>query len=256
MRDGLDPKNTLGKLAVNSHHFWSAVKPGHQRTRRLSRRDGQMLLTGAAVVLIIMGIATLIHRREVPLRPESATITSPWIPSTVKHWEPTIDEMAKKYDIDPNFLAIIMTLESGGYAKANSGQAQGLMQITPLTAKEIAHKHVKHPVSHYDLYDPTTSIEFGAAYLAYLRDTFGSYNQAPSYDLTAEAVGAGYNGGPGAAASVEAGKGLRDEQTVLYSRNALYFWRERNAASSPAYLRWRDESGGIRLIKAAEAAHQ
>ena len=256
MTGATDPNHTLGKLAVNSHHFWSVNKPGHGAERRLSRRDGWMLLTGAAVVLIIVGAATLIHRMAVPLRPESATITSPWIPATVKHWEPTIDEMAKKYDIDPNFLAIIMTIESGGYAKANSGEAQGLMQITPLTAKEIAAKHVKQPLSHYDLYDPTTSIEFGAAYLAYLRDTFGSYTQAPSYDLTAEAVGAGYNGGPRAASKLEAGKGIIDEQTVLYSRNVLYFWRERHAASSPAYLRWRDESGGIRLIKAAEAAHQ
>jgi hypothetical protein len=39
---------------------------------------------------------------------------------------------------------------------------------------------------------------------------------------------------------------------VLYSRNVLYFWRERHASSSPAYLRWRDEAGGIRLIQAAE----
>lgn len=245
--------NQLGKLALNSHHFWSA---GAGTGRRFTRRD--YLLFGSGIIfslLVFVCITWFVHSRPA-LRPESATITSPWIPATVKHWETPIDEMAKKYNVDPNLIAIIMTLESGGDPKANSGQAQGLMQITPLTAKDIASKYLKQPVSHYDLYDPHTSIEFGAAYLAYLRDTLTSYTQAPTYDLSAEAVGTGYNGGPGTAQKMLAGKGIKNEQAVLYSRNVLYFWRERNASSSPAYLRWRDESGGIRLIKAAEAVQQ
>lgn len=215
------------------------------------RRDLSWLAVGIVLTAAVWGLVTWHHHSLVPLRPQTASIDSPWIPATVKHWQPQIDANAKKYNIDPTFLAIIMTIESGGDPKANSGQAQGLMQITPLTAKDIASRYLKKPVSHYNLYDPATSIEFGAAYLSLLRTDFGDYTQAPSYDLTAEAVGTAYNGGFQAAADLLAGKGVVNEQTVLYSRNVLYFWRERHA-SSPAYLRWRDESGGIRLIQAAE----
>ena len=215
------------------------------------KRDLICVLIGIVLASLTFFIIILIERSEVPLRPQTATIDSPWIPSTVKHWQPQIDKMAKKYNIDPTFLAIIMTIESGGDPKANSGEAVGLMQITPLTAHDIASKYLKTPVKHYNLYNPATSIEFGAAYLSYLRNTFGSYTQAPTYDLTAEAVGTGYNGGPSAAYELLMGKGVVNEQTVLYSRNVLYFWRERHVTLSPAYLRWRDEAGGIRLIQAA-----
>jgi soluble lytic murein transglycosylase-like protein len=243
------PANKLGEVAVsNDETFFTKLK----RRTRFGTNSLIWMLAGALIAIATFIIITVIQHAQVPLRPQTTTLDSPWIPATVKHWQPQIDAMSKKYNIDPTFLAIIMTLESGGDPKANSGQAQGLMQITPVTAKDIASRYLKKPVSTYDLYDPDTSIEFGAAYLSLLRDTFGDYTQAPTYNLTAEAVGAGYNGGPGAANDLLNGKGNVDEQTVVYSRNVFYFWRERQAAKSPAYLRWRDEAGGIRLIQAAE----
>lgn len=220
-----------------------------------SRREWSLLVTGALVVLLGVGIVTWIERSQVPLKPETDSITAAWIPSTVKHWQTPIDQNAKKYNIDPNLIAIIMTLESGGYAKANSGQAEGLMQITPGTAKDIATKYLKRPTSHYNLWDPQTNIEFGAAYLAYLRHTFGSYRQGPSWDATAELVAASYNGGPLAALHIREGKGLHDVQALVYSRDAFNMWRERHVANSPTYERWLDR-GGSSLIDAAKQAHQ
>lgn len=214
-----------------------------------------MTAIGAAILLIILGIITLISHSKTPLAPQASTITSPWIPATVKHWHAPIGQMAKKYKLDPNYLAIIMTMESGGYAKANSGEAKGLMQITPATAKDIASKYLKKPVKSYNLYDPATSIEFGAAYLALLRDTFGTYQQGPSWNDTAELVAAAYNGGPGAAVSVEEGQGLTNDQTLIYSRDAHNMWRERHAHSSPTYNNWL-ERGGSLLIDAAKKAHE
>lgn len=210
-----------------------------------------MVMAGVAIALVGFGVAKYVHDREVPLSPETADITAPWIPATVKHWQRPIDTMAKRYNIDPNLLAIIMTLESGGYAKANSGEATGLMQITPLTAKDIASKYLKHPVKSYNLYDPQTSIEFGAAYLAYLRGVFGDVSQGPSWLSTVELVAAGYNGGPGAANSLYKGEGLTDTQTVVYSRDAFNMWRERHASNSPTYDRWL-ERGGASLVAAAK----
>lgn len=213
------------------------------------------MLSGVVIVLAGVGIVTLINHARLPLKPETATIDSPWIPSTVKHWQSLIDQEAKAYNVDPDMIAIIMTMESGGYAKANSGEAQGLMQIAPLTAKDIASKYLKKPATSYNLWDPRTNIEFGTAYLAYLRDTFGSWQQGPSWDSTVELVAAGYNGGPGAAASLVAGKGLEDAQTVVYSRDAFNMWRERHAGDSPTYDRWL-ERGGSQLIDAAKKARQ
>lgn len=215
-----------------------------------------MLLVGGVLVFAVFELIHVIDNAQTPLRPEANTITSPWIPSSVKHWEKPIDEMAKKYNVDPNLIAILMTLESGGYSKAESADgAQGLMQITPLTAQDISAKFLKKPTSRYNLRDPRTNIEFGTAYIAYLRDYFGTAKQGPDWTATVELVAAGYNGGPGAAGRLEAGKGLTDTQTVVYSRDAFNMWRERHNHNSPTYDRWK-ERGGQTLIDAANAAHE
>ena len=210
-----------------------------------------MLLAGAVIACAVFGLIRLVDDAQTPLRPEANGITSPWIPATVKRWSGPIDDMAKKYNVDPNAIAIIMTMESGGYSKADSGEAQGLMQISPLTAKDIASKYLKQPVTSYNIWDPRTNIEFGAAYLAWLRDQFGAVSQGPSWDSTMELVAASYNGGPGAANSLQAGKGLEDAQTVVYSRDAFNMWRERHAGDSPTYDRWL-ERGGSTLVDAAK----
>jgi len=218
-----------------------------------SRHDWLVLLAGIAITVAGFLLADLIHHMQVPLKPQTTSITSPWIPSTVKRWQPQIEANAKKYNIDPTVIAIIMTLESAGYSKAESpDDAQGLMQVTPLTAKDIASKYLKKPVKTYNLKDPSTNIEFGTAYLAYLRKTFGNVSQGPSWNSTMELIAAGYNGGPGAAFNVEHGRGLTDDQTLIYSRDAFNMWRERNAKSSPTYNNWL-ERGGSRLFNLAKA---
>lgn len=215
-----------------------------------------MILLGAAIILAGVLIAKFIDDRKVPVAPESPAITAKWIPPTVKHWEKPIDEMAKKYNVDPNLIAIIITMESGGYSKAKSAVgAKGLMQVTDPTAKDIAAKFLKEPRKSYDLSDPKTNIEFGTAYLAYLRDEFGTPQQGPSWMNTVELIAAGYNGGPGAANSLEQGKGLRGVETVVYSRDAFNMWRERHAKSSPTFDRWK-ERGGTDLLDKAKAEQQ
>jgi soluble lytic murein transglycosylase-like protein len=216
-----------------------------------SRRDILMLLVGAFIVFAIFEIIHFVDNAQTPLRPQDNTITSPWIPATVKRYTGTINVMAKKYNIDPNLIAIIITLESGGNSKAESeAGAKGLMQITPPTGQDIATKFVKEPVKKYDLLDPKTSIEFGTAYMSWLRDEFGTPEQGPSWNSTVELIAAGYNGGPVAANHLEQGKGLTDTQTVVYSRDAFNMWRERHAKTSPTYERWK-ERGGSELIDLA-----
>jgi soluble lytic murein transglycosylase-like protein len=222
------------------------------RIKQLSPRDYGMMVAGAILILLGAIMFDSVKQHPVALTPQSSTITSPWIPETVKRWQPLIQEMSRKYDIDPDLIAIIMTLESGGNPKAESGVgAQGLMQVMPLTAKDIADKHLKTPVANYDIFDPRTNIEFGTAYLAYLRDEFGEGNQGPSWNATVELVAAGYNGGPGAAADLLHGEGLESAETLSYSRDAFNMWRERHAPQSPTYTRW-SERGGSSLVERAK----
>lgn len=224
--------------------------------RRLSRRDLVMIIVGLLIALIAVGGAKLIKDHKSALPYQSKGIDSPWMPSTVKYWQSPINEMAKKYDLDPNYIAIIMTMESGGYAKAKSpDNAQGLMQVTPGTAKDIASKYLKKPMKSYNLMDPNTNIEFGTAYLAHLRKTFESPDQGPSWAITAEEVAASYNAGPIGGLHLQEGKGLHDEQALVYSRDAFNMWRERHASDSPTFDRWKERGGSI-LIDKAKAAHQ
>lgn len=219
----------------------------------LSLRDSLMITSGALIALITIGGVTLIQRHDPPLSYQPSGITGKWLPPTVTRWDVTIIHMAERYNIDANLIAILMTMESGGDPKAKSGaDAVGLMQITPLTAEDIARKYLKQPVTKYDLTSPTTSIEFGAAYLTWLRDQFGSAQQAPSYNETVELIAA-YNGGPSAAYALGHGQGLRDTQTVVYSRDAFNMWRERLAAKSPTFERWKAR-GGSDLLTAAQAS--
>ena len=220
----------------------------------LDRRDFIMVVLGIILSIILFSIIHFIHAKEVTLNDKTHKITISWISPTITKWGQAIDANAQKYNLDPNYIAIIMTLESGGYKDANSGEAKGLMQITPSTAKDIASKYLKVPKSKYSITDPNTNIEFGVAYLAKLRDSFGDYTQGPSWNYTAELVAAGYNGGPGAANSIFKGEGLNDAQTVVYSRDAFNMWRERNASTSPTYNRW-IERGGSTLINLAKDHH-
>lgn len=226
------------------------------RLHDLKRRDLAFLASGALIALILVAGVHYLQKRQSALPYQSKGVDSPWIPSTVKHWQGPINEMAKKYDLDPNYIAIIMTMESGGYARAVSpDNAQGLMQVTPSTAKDIASKYLKKPVKKYDLMDPKTNIEFGAAYLAYLRKTFEEPEQGPSWDITAEEVAASYNAGPLGGLHLQEGKGIHDEQALVYSRDAFNMWRERHAKDSPTFDRWK-ERGGTILLDQAKKAHQ
>jgi len=217
-----------------------------------------MLASGAVVVLAAVGIVALVERPPRPLAPaKNASVSIKWLPQTVNHWSSILNEMGKKYDVDPDLLAIITTLESGGYSKAESPVigAKGLMQITAPTAKDISQRYLQEPRTSYDLNDPRTNIEFGAAYLSFLRDEFGEPSQAPSWDYTVELVAAAYNGGPGNAGKLYRGEGLTSSETVVYSRDAFNMWRERNANSSPTFDRWL-ERGGQELIDKAKAEQQ
>jgi soluble lytic murein transglycosylase-like protein len=92
--------------------------------------------------------------------------------------------------VDSLLLLAVMEEESTYRVRARSPRgAIGLMQIRPRTARHVAERTGIAWRTTEDLYDPARNVRLGAAYLAELRELFGSWDLA----LTA------YNNGPRAA---------------------------------------------------------
>jgi soluble lytic murein transglycosylase len=82
-------------------------------------------------------------------------------PSTYSH---LIDNMSKKYNLEPSLINAVIKVESDWDSSAVSRKgAQGLMQLMPSTAKNM---NVKNP------YNPEDNINGGAKYLRLLLDKF------------------------------------------------------------------------------------
>lgn len=99
----------------------------------------------------------------------------------IKRYMPYIEEMALKYDIEPEFIQAVIATESCYDHKAVSRVgAQGLMQLMPATARELG---VNNP------FDPRENIGGGVRYLRQMLDTF---------DQDKRLALAAYNAGPNA----------------------------------------------------------
>lgn len=93
------------------------------------------------------------------------------VPSQVRRWAYLIVPAARKYHLNPNLIAAVMTMESNGDPLALSGSdARGLMQIL------------------HGPWDPAANVDTGAQMLAALYGQFGTWPLAL----------AAYNAGPGA----------------------------------------------------------
>lgn len=191
---------------------------------KVSYRDAVMLLMGATLTFLAFKVIGTMQSTMTPLgASQSGPISMAHLPAEVQEWEAPVMEMSRKYNLDANLIAIIMTVESRGNPDAVSPVgAQGLMQVMPYTAEDIATKHLEQPVSEYNLTEPRTNIEFGVAYLAYLRDQFGDSRQ----DRTVKMIAAGYNGGPGMAIRLQKGQELASE-TAGYIKKVDQLWSER-----------------------------
>jgi len=81
-----------------------------------------------------------------------------------------IDSLSEVYDINKDYIKAMISLESRWKTNALSNKkARGLMQITPICAKDIN-------VSYDDMYDPYKNIEAGVIYLAKLKRSLKHFN--------------------------------------------------------------------------------
>ncbi|MBM3210472.1 lytic transglycosylase domain-containing protein [Candidatus Saccharibacteria bacterium] len=226
--------------------------PKRRHISTTQRRNIIIAIVSAVVAIIVIWGTLLMNTASsgTPLTYRTSGVTISWLPESVSRWNNQIKQYAQSYNVDANLVAILMTLESGGYSRADSGVARGLMQVTDYTGGDIASKYLNQPVVEFDLFKPETSIEFGTAYIRYLRDTLCVPQESLSINECVELIAAGYNGGPGAAGALYRGEGLKSVETLSYSRDAMNMWRERNAGESVTYTRWFDR-GGRSLVLAA-----
>jgi soluble lytic murein transglycosylase len=113
---------------------------------------------------------------------------------------------ALRHEVDPVLVRAVMQAESGYNVRALSRVgAQGLMQLMPATARELA---VEDP------FDPADNIRGGVRYLRQMIDRFGRVELAL----------AAYNAGPGA---VERHRGIPPyAETVEYVDRVIALWRD------------------------------
>jgi hypothetical protein len=175
-----------------------------------------------------------------------ALIDIPWLPSTVTEWSPMLRRAGAEHGVDPELLAIIVLVESGGNPHAGSSVgARGLMQVMPATGQLIASERGIDSFAPDELYDPETCIDFGAYYLAQQLRSFGRRDD-PDWLESVRIAAAAYNGGPG-----NAQRGTWPQETQAYVRWVTGMWRERKQANSDTYHQWL-AAGGHRLVASAQ----
>ena len=84
-----------------------------------------------------------------------------------------------QHGVDALLLLAVVEHESHFRVRAHSRKdALGLMQVRADTARAVAERHGIEWKDLEDLHDPVVNISIGAAYLAELKRTFGSWNLA------------------------------------------------------------------------------
>src|SRR5918911_220285 len=142
------------------------------RRRRIGAILGAALVTGLVVALAWPTFHHAVREIALPLRHEDI-----------------IRQQARDKGLDPSLIAAVIYTES----RFRDGQtshagAQGLMQITPATARMIARKSGGVAFTVEDLATPQVNIAYGAWYLRYL---------LPRYAGNETFALAAYNGGEG-----------------------------------------------------------
>jgi soluble lytic murein transglycosylase len=154
-----------------------AGRRGAARRRAVGRRRLGVVLAVAALV----GLATALAWPQV-----DHAVREIQLP--LRH-EDIIRQQARDKGLDPALIAAVIYTESRFRdGQVSNAGAQGLMQITPATAHEIARRSGGTQFEIRDLETPQVNISYGAWYLRYLLGRYGG---------NATLALAAYNGGEG-----------------------------------------------------------
>jgi soluble lytic murein transglycosylase len=114
----------------------------------------------AALVLLGAGIAVVLNMATVQEGIKHLTLP-------LQH-EDIIRQQARDKGLDPALIAAVIYQESKFSDRTSPAGAKGLMQITPETARFIAHKSGGTAFELRDLATPQINISYGSWYLRYL----------------------------------------------------------------------------------------
>ncbi len=134
------------------------------------------------------------------------------------------EKHALQTGVDPLLVCAVIQAESAWNPKAQSPKgAQGLMQLMPITAREMG---VSDPL------DPSENIKGGTEYLKGLLDLYGVENPAsPGDESNLQLALGAYNAGP---ARIAQYNGLPPfEETRTYVERVTKLYREMTAATGP-----------------------
>src|SRR3954466_2337207 len=142
------------------------------RRRRIAAVLGAALVAGLAAALTWPGFHHAVREIALPLRHEDI-----------------IRQQARDKELDPALIAAVIYAESHFRdGQTSAAGAQGLMQLTPATARYIARKSGGTQFVVDDLATPQVNIAYGAYYLRYLLTRYAGNE---TFALAA------YNGGEG-----------------------------------------------------------
>ncbi len=156
-----------------------------------------------------------------------------WLPERFSSLAPEIRRAAARHGVDPELVAIVTLLESGGDPSARSSHgARGLMQLMPATAENIAARRglSNHNVERLD--DVAYNLDLGAYHLAELIKDFAQEDGELSPE-SVELVAAAYNGGATRVRAYMAGDAELSAETARYKGLVGALWSERAEAQSP-----------------------
>ncbi len=142
-----------------------------RRRRRVTLTVGVALLAALLASVVLPRLPDVVRELTLPLSHEDI-----------------IRQQASEKKLDPSLLAAVIYAESRFRDATSHAGARGLMQITPETARYIAHLSGGTQFEQGDLATPQINISYGAYYLRYLLERYG--------ENTILALAA-YNGGEG-----------------------------------------------------------
>ncbi|EIJ33316.1 transglycosylase SLT domain-containing protein [Thiothrix nivea] len=145
-------------------------------------------------------------------------LDAPWLSGSVA-FKAEIEAAAKRFDVDANLVKAVIQQETGFLKSAQSQLkavspvgAQGIMQLMPPTAEEVA-KEIG--LTNYNLFNAADNITLGAAYLS---------QQMEKYNGDVAKVAAAYNAGPGA---VDKYAGIPPyKETQTYVKNVMGYYKD------------------------------
>lgn len=140
----------------------------------LHRSDGPRALSTAYLSLSDFHDAYRVTSSSPLLtHPPSGAASWAWDAAYPRAFEPAVTEASRITDVDAELIWSVMRQESAFAPEVVSyADAIGLMQLMPATAAAVA-RRTGTPYARNVLYDPTTNVRLGAAYLAELHRAYG-----------------------------------------------------------------------------------